>query len=86
MWRADGKELYYLSPDSKLMAVAVNAGASFEAGVPVALFAITATQDGWVRYAAAPDGQRFLVISPERGGPPPPTTVVLNWDAAIGKK
>jgi len=36
-WRQDGKELFYLSADGKMMAVAVTAGASFEAGSPVAV-------------------------------------------------
>ena len=43
-WRQDGKELFYLSADGRMMAVAVTtglptlAGASFKAGSPVALF------------------------------------------------
>src|SRR5262249_50285131 len=37
-WRRDGKELFYYSADGKLMAMEVKAGASFEAGVPSALF------------------------------------------------
>lgn len=38
-WRADGRELYFLAPDTMLMAVPVSAaGPSFEAGTPVALF------------------------------------------------
>ncbi len=38
-WRADGKELYYLAPDLKLMAAAVVAqGASLAPGTPEALF------------------------------------------------
>ena len=35
-WRADGREIYYLSEDRKLMAVSVGEGPSF--GVPTALF------------------------------------------------
>src|SRR5258708_119037 len=41
-WRGDGKEIFYLSPDRKLMAAAVNGKAAsqpvFEAQGPVALF------------------------------------------------
>jgi Tol biopolymer transport system component len=37
-WRADGKELFYAGPDQKLMAVDIQAGETFEAGVPRALF------------------------------------------------
>jgi hypothetical protein len=38
MWRQDGKELYYIDLDGKLMAVSVTAGSDFQAGVPKALF------------------------------------------------
>ena len=37
-WRADGKEIYYRAPDQKLMAVEVQAGGDFPAGVPQPLF------------------------------------------------
>ena len=37
-WRADGREMYYLSPDQKLMAVAVGSGPSF--GAPTELFPV----------------------------------------------
>ena len=85
-WRADGRELFYLAPDSRLMSVEIKAGAVFEAGVPVALFPMTATPDGWTRYAATGDGKRFLVVAPERSQTLTPTTVVLNWNAEVGKK
>src|SRR6185503_11871023 len=39
-WRRDGKELYYLSFDSRLTAVEVNAGQAFQAGTPKALFPV----------------------------------------------
>src|SRR5208282_1505365 len=37
-WRGDGKELYYLAPDRKVMAVEIAANLVFRAGVPKALF------------------------------------------------
>jgi hypothetical protein len=38
-WRRDGKELFYLSGDGKIMAVDVATdGAEFAAGVPLELF------------------------------------------------
>src|SRR5215467_8363462 len=43
-WRGDGKELFYLSSDSKMMAVPVTTGATFDAGAPVALFQVTLRQ------------------------------------------
>jgi len=37
-WRRDGKELFYLSGEGKMMSVSVKAGSNFEVGTPVALF------------------------------------------------
>ncbi len=85
-WRGDGKELYYRSPDQKLMAVAIPAGADFQAGVPQALFPIR-VRPGNPRnkYAPSPDGQRFIVAAPLGRESMSPTTVVLNWLAGLGK-
>jgi hypothetical protein len=61
-WRADGREIYYLSDDRKLMAVDVGPGPSF--GVPRALFQ-TRVATGFAptrtNYAPSRDGQRFLI-------------------------
>src|SRR5262249_45035258 len=43
-WRGDGKELFYLSSDYKMMAVPVMTGTSFDSGSPVALFQTTPRQ------------------------------------------
>jgi Tol biopolymer transport system component len=37
-WRRDGRELFYLAPDGKLMAVPIKSGDTFEAGTEAALF------------------------------------------------
>ena len=37
-WRRDGRELYYLSPDNRLMAAPITIGASVQVGTPQALF------------------------------------------------
>ena len=44
-WRRDGKELFYLALDGKLMVVEVNAGERFRAGVPKALFQMRLPMD-----------------------------------------
>lgn len=82
-WRRDGKELFYLASDQKLMAVAVNGEGTFQADVPKALFQ-TREVVGRYRYAVTADGQRFLVNTPEASTAP--ITVVLNWTAGLGKK
>ena len=87
-WRADGKELYYVS-GNKLMAAAVKTdGASFEAGVPRVLFEarFVANQARRTRYVAARDG-RFLVNTlPEQTQPERSSlSVLVNWQASAGK-
>jgi Tol biopolymer transport system component len=63
-WRRDGKELFYLADDGTLMAVPVNAGATFEHGAPLALFRTGLHQPmaAWPNvYAVSRDGTRFLL-------------------------
>jgi len=88
IWRPDGKELFYLATDGKIMAELVKADATFEAGVPKALFQtmfIGFVRGGFEHYRVTADGQRFLVNMPSAGGTPPPITVVLNWTAGLRK-
>jgi Tol biopolymer transport system component len=84
-WRRDGKELFYLAPDGKLMAVAVKAGpGGFDTSPPRELFntgIVASFLDRRNQYVVTRDGQRFLVnISAEDEGSAP-ITVVMNWDA-----
>jgi hypothetical protein len=53
---------------------------------PHALFKLSAPNIGRNRYVATRDGQRFLVIIPEKPGPPPPIMMVVNWPALLPKK
>jgi Tol biopolymer transport system component len=84
-WRRDGKELYYLAPDGKLMAVDITAGGKLDCGPPRELFGTGLRMNPVVdQYAVTPDGQSFLVLKPQEVVPTP-LTVVLNWDADIHK-
>ena len=89
-WRADGKELYFVAPDATLMAVPVTAaGASFEAGTPVALFPTRIVGGGTVaigrpQYAVARDG-RFLINQPVADATATPITLILNWQPPATK-
>jgi Tol biopolymer transport system component len=79
-WRADGKELYYLAPDDKLMAVAaVVQGATFAPGAPEVLFQ-THIAAGAVKqqYDVARDG-RFLVNTEFEDTSTEPIHLLLNW-------
>ena len=83
-WRSDGKEIFYISPDGRLMAVQVKANtASLEVGRVQPLFANLPSRAGPNLYDVAPGGQRFLVdVQPERSVAEP-LTLVQNWTAAL---
>jgi Tol biopolymer transport system component len=78
LWRADGRELFYLDPQGALMVLDVDsARAAF--GVPKMLFRTAAVPSPHVaEYGVAPDGRRFLLLDPV-GSPPPAFTFLFNW-------
>ncbi len=85
-WRHDGTEIFYLAPDNKLMAAAVNGkGSSFEVGAVKPLFETRAVAGLRNRYAVSPDGQRFLINTVPEQAASAPITVVLNWTAGLKK-
>jgi WD40-like Beta Propeller Repeat len=83
-WRHDGKELFYIALDGRLMAVPfklASNGQAVESGAPVPLFTagVGAVQDiAPPHYVVSSDGQRFLVdtVVEEAASP---ITVLLNW-------
>ncbi len=84
-WRADGREIYYLSEDRQLMAVQVSSDAK-PIGPPRRLFQ-TEVHAGVAmlrtHYVPSRDGTRFLVNTRSRDLVPVPITVVLNWTAGF---
>ena len=83
LWRADGRELFYLAADGNLMVASIRTEPTFEAGTPVPLFALQSVDyPGRTDYAVAQNGQRFLVN--RRIGPPISTdmTVITDWRQA----
>jgi Tol biopolymer transport system component len=83
-WSHDGKELYFIAPDAKMMAVPIRATAtSVDAGAPTALFQTRRLGGGMNvigrshQYDVARDG-RFL-INVETESSAPPLTLLLNW-------
>jgi Tol biopolymer transport system component len=87
IWRADGRELFYIRADRMLMAVPITATGGFERGVPRELFTmpISTAQINAYRsnYAAGADGQRFLVNAVVPGEVASLVTVLLNWVNAV---
>jgi Tol biopolymer transport system component len=86
-WRPDGRELFYIADDRKLMAVAVSAGAVFDHGAPIPLFDTGMTPHwGQARnhYDISGDG-RFLFMVPVADDRTAPFTIVINWSAGPRK-
>ncbi|HJW14977.1 MAG TPA: protein kinase [Thermoanaerobaculia bacterium] len=83
-WRRDGKELFYIAPDRKLMAVPVKTGEAFEPGTAAPLFEIRLRNDPTRHYDVSADGQRFLVNMPlGEETSSPPISLVQNWTALL---
>jgi Tol biopolymer transport system component len=86
-WRADGRELYFHTTDQRLMAVDVTPGDALQAGPPRELFRTNPAvlSNILFMYAAAPDGQRFILVEPVEGAATPsePLYVLTNWQALL---
>ena len=87
-WRHDGKELFYIGLDDRLMAVPIQVtpnSQSVEPGVPIPLFVTRiggALQNFNEReYLVSTDGQRFLMNTVTDEASTSPITVILNWKA-----
>ncbi len=88
-WRRDGKELFYLAPDGKLMTAVVKSSDSrFETDAPRVLFDTrvrTSFIDRTNHYVVTQDGERFLVNLSAEDENSAPITVVVNWQATLNK-
>jgi hypothetical protein len=74
-WRPDGRELYDLSPDGRLMAAPVGQNsAALVFGIPQPLLRMPGES-----YEVAPDGRRFLVLEPVEETTRTGIDVVVNW-------
>ena len=94
-WRGDGKELFYVAPDGKMMSVAVKVAQNngsrpvFEPGAPEPLFDshIVPVTTGEFYYDVTADGKRFVVTTngASTSSAALPLTVVTNWRAGLEK-
>ena len=86
LWRRDGRELYYISLDDKLMAVPMTLGAEEKSATPKELFALSDSRANAINgYARTGDGKRFLLMTSAEDTTLTPFTVVLNWMAGMKK-
>jgi len=80
-WSPDGRELFYVSADSRLMALPVRTTPTLEVGRPAPLFPLPGRT--WDDFAVSADGKRFLAVVPQAFAGEQPLTVILNWSAEV---
>jgi Tol biopolymer transport system component len=93
VWRADGKEIFFVGPDGMMMAVPVESSENlFRPGAPKALFQTRMEVDQGIasltfgrQYDVTPDGQRFLLNQHVTDSTDAPITVVVNWPKLLEK-
>jgi hypothetical protein len=91
-WRGDGKELFFVGADGKMMAVAVQtttgANQAFDPGTPAPLFGTHLARSFAAvlfEYDVTLDGNRFLLDAVVGQASATPLNVVVNWDAGLRK-
>jgi Tol biopolymer transport system component/predicted Ser/Thr protein kinase len=82
-WRGDGRELFYVAPDRKLMAVEVKTEGGFEVGVPTPLFDTRMKLAPGRQFDATADGKKFLLNAVNLEDAASPITLVINWTAGL---
>jgi eukaryotic-like serine/threonine-protein kinase len=84
-WGPDGRHLFYVSPDNKMMSATLKPGEdSLEASTPRELFPMPGVDNGQFPYEVTQDGKRFLVLATPRKSVQP-LTVIVNWPALLKK-
>jgi eukaryotic-like serine/threonine-protein kinase len=84
-WGPGGRELFYMSPDNKLMAASIRLGPdSLEATGTRELFPLPLGRFAGPIYDVSLDGQRFLVDA-TLGRVSQPLNVIVNWPALFSK-
>ena len=93
-WSGDGRELFYIAPDGRLMAVSVKSGPKFEASVPTTLFKTRiadlfgAENNGYItNYTMSRDARRVLISTvSDESNLVPATTIFINWPATLTRQ
>jgi serine/threonine-protein kinase len=80
VWSRDGKQLFFISADRKMMAVDVNPDAQgrFDFAAPKPLFDAPINGNPWDEFDVSNDG-RFLLPVPGQQRSREPLTVIVNW-------
>ncbi len=81
-WRGDSKELYFVAGPSGDHLMSVPVGDGMDLAAPQLLFVARGDLSG---YDVSQDGQKFLVIAPDRVAERGTLSVVANWAALLRK-
>jgi hypothetical protein len=82
VWSPDGREIYYVQPGNKLMAVSLKIIAdSVQPAVPKELFVLPVSETPVSPFDFAKDG-RFLVRADVQEGSRP-LSAIVNWQALV---
>jgi len=87
LWAHNSRELFYVDPEGRIVAVPIQLDSGFSAGSPRVIvdrpFAAALRGFGARMYDVSPDGQRFLLVKPVDGAqqkaPPPQIIVIQDW-------
>jgi len=80
-WRPDGKELFFLAPDRKLMSAEIHLSPGMMPAPPKPLFQTRIYMANFLAgYAVAQNGRRFLINAPTEEAERSPLTVIANWN------
>jgi len=82
-WRGDGRELFFIDYQGRMMSATVERGSPPKIGVPRKLFDTGLIPDPTVnQYAVTRDGLKFLVLEPRKGFSESYSAIV-NWPATL---
>jgi serine/threonine protein kinase/Tol biopolymer transport system component len=86
-WRHDGKELFYISPDNKIMSAEISEHqANLVIGKVQPLFQTNPdSSPGWL-YDVSPNGKQFVVATQGARQATAPLTLVVNWPSLLKKQ
>ena len=82
-WRADGKELFFITPEDAVVSVSVSARSGLEVGSPTTLFNAPGIAADW---GVSADGGRFLVMTPERSGASTSLSLIFDWQGMLNPR
>lgn len=82
-WRADGKELFFITPESAIASVPVSVHPVLSVGSPTTLFHAPGIATDW---DVAADGSRFLVLAPDVGTGSTSISLIFDWQGTLDRQ